>query len=157
MNMKVVVPVPCFFRVPRSIRGYWLAPQDDLTALLTKDVINRSAAVGDGMWPAAVVENRQVGIDSQALIDGGADVRRADRFVFHKGRLSVGSPIDRAAPNAGPREKHRVTIRPVVASGIAVDLGRSAHLAHDNYERFIQQSPLVQVFQESGVRLIEVG
>src|SRR5262249_39625043 len=88
---------------------------------------NGVSAVGDRMRTASAVGHRHLRIDTEALIDRGADVARADGTILDVGRLDIGGTADTAPLDAGAGEPHAVAERPVIAAGIAVDARRAAH------------------------------
>ena len=45
--------------------------------------------------------------------------------------------------------------RPMVSASVCVQLGRATELPHDDNERFVQQSPYVEIADESRERQVE--
>ena len=58
------------------------------------------------------------------------------------------------APDARPGQRDRKDVSPVIAPGIAVELGRASELAQPDDQRLVEQSPLRQILQQRGIRLI---
>src|SRR5205807_2200624 len=152
------VPLKAFFGTPdgADMLNHGLAKVNDRRKDDShQDVANRPAPVGNRHWAAGTVGDRHVRIDPQALENGGTDIAGADGAVLDIGGLGVGSAVDRAAANAASREPHAVAVSPVVPAGVTIDAGCAAHLAHYNYQRFVQEAARRQVLQQGGIGPVE--
>src|SRR5207249_2413199 len=95
-------------------------------SFLRQNLPKRPAAVRDGHGTAGAVGDGGVGVDAEAVVDGGADVGGADLAVADIGGMGVAGAAHGAAADAGARQHDRVAVRPVVAAGGGVDARRPA-------------------------------
>src|SRR5438132_12975050 len=103
------------------------------------------APLSDWHWATAAVIDRHLGVNTQTLVDGGADVGGADRQVLDVRGLRIGCAVDRAAPDAGSGQEHGVAVSPVVATSVAVDSRATTHSTHQNSQRFVQRAAIALI------------
>src|SRR5579862_5015854 len=87
-----------------------------------KNLVDRLPAVRNRERPTTAIINRHVGVDAEAVVDGGADVTNPHRMVFHVLRAGVRCAVNRAAANACAGKDDGVTEGPVIAAAVLVDL-----------------------------------
>src|SRR5262245_8919641 len=83
----------------------------------------------------------------------GMNVGRRDRSRGWIGACLVGTADDLPAANAAAGQYHREAIWPVIAAGLIVDDRRAAEISHPDDERRIEQTALLEVVEQSDVRL----
>src|SRR5688500_18025692 len=98
-----------------------------------EDVANWFSSVGDRHRLPAAILDAKFWFDTKAFVNRGANVRRAHRSVLDVCGLMIGRAIDAAAAYARAREEHAVAVRPVIATGIRIDLRSAAHFAHHHH------------------------
>src|SRR5215831_4791193 len=87
---------------------------------------------------------------TQRMIEGSAEDLRWDRTVLHVSADPVGRAIY-APADAGACQHCGEAGRPVAPAGYAVsgfDLGGPPEFANHNHQRALQQTALVQIFQQ---------
>ncbi len=97
------------------------------------------------------------GVDAEVAVEGRQNVLGVFGVVFDHGGVGVGGADGSATFDAPTGEGGAEGAHPVVAAGGGVDAGGAAMFAPgDDHGRF-QQTPLVEVFDEGRVGLIERG
>src|SRR5437868_12828109 len=78
-----------------------------------------AGAGGDG--PAEAVANLGIGMDAEAVQDGGGEVLRLDATVDRMGADGVGGAVDDAAADAAAGQGHGEDRAPVVAAAPSIE------------------------------------
>src|SRR5207237_734218 len=126
-------------------RRWWPARATALSQQLVEH-----AAFGDGEWSALRVADLAARIDAQAVVEGSGEVAGGDRVGGGVGAVRRAGAEDLPAADAAAREQRAEDVRPVVPPAVGVELRRATELAHHDYQRLVQHSPLVQVGEEGG-------
>src|SRR6266542_963084 len=117
---------------------------------------DRLAAVGNRDRSAGVIADRHRGVDAEALVDRRADVGGADWPVLDVSGVSVRGTVHGAALETAAGHEDGVTVGPMIAPPIGVDLRRAAHLAQHDHQRLVEQPAAVEVLQERRASQVEV-
>src|ERR1700722_9530249 len=76
--------------------------------------------------PAGLIVGFAVGVDAEAVVDGGREVGGGAGVGGGEGGVAVGSAVDLAAADAAAGEQHAIAFRPVFPAVVALgDLRRS--------------------------------
>ena len=97
------------------------------------------------------------GVDAEVTVDRGQDVLRVFGVVFDDGGVGVGGADGSAALDSPTGEGGAEGAHPVVAAGGGVHARGAAVFPPGDDERRLQQPPLVEVFDEGRVGLVEGG
>ena len=114
-----------------------------------------TAAVADMNRTVTEVWDSQRRVNSQQVIDRCHHFSRGDRTVRRPGGMFVGAADNNAPLCAAAEEQRETALRPVVAPGLAVDLGRTPHLAHDHHQCLVEQVSLFQIPHERISQLVQ--
>src|SRR5262245_58298855 len=88
-------------------------------------------------------------IDTEVMVDGGADVARAaNAAVDRVSPVSIGLAKGAAGLHAAAAEQHRIAMLPMITARILVDSRRAAKFTHHQQQRSLRQSALCQVFEQ---------
>ena len=106
-------------------------------------------------WLVQVIHDHRVRVDAQRVVNGGHDLGRVDRGLDGRGSGGIGFAVKGSTADAGTCDERGVAIRPVITAvrGIRVTTGADAEawaspeLAQGHHQGFLQQAPLVEVFQ----------
>ena len=90
-------------------------------------------------------------IIAQRSEDGGMDVGGRDRTHKGIGTGPVGFADDLTASDSAAGEYHRITLWPVIPTGVFVDDRSSPKITHPDDESFIQQAAFRQIIQQGHV------
>src|SRR5262249_18287546 len=71
-------------------------------------------------------------------------------MILGKSAARIGATVDRAAANAAAGHEHGLTGRPMIATGVFVDLGSAAEITGPIHQRFLQKASIAQVFDQGG-------
>ena len=93
-------------------------------------------------------------MNSQAVEDGRHQVRGLGATFQRKRCILVGRAMHDSATNPAARQGHRKDMTPVIAAAVAVESRRATKLADPDHEGFVQQAPLLQIFQQRGIGLV---
>ena len=107
-------------------------------------------AVGEAVGPAGQVEDLGRGSRPNRQKQGRGEVGRGDGVAVGIGPDLVAGAVDGAASDAAAGEDRAVAVRPVVAAGLGVDLGRPAELAQRDHQRRFEQAAAGQVVDQGG-------
>src|SRR6266851_3309531 len=83
---------------------------------------------GNEHRPVARAINFRVRVDPQQIINRRRQVVRADRIFARKGRGLVRFAMDETALDSAAGQQNGVTLRPMIAAGLVIDLRRAAEL-----------------------------
>src|SRR5262249_15405753 len=111
---------------------------------LRAEELQRPAVAGELNRTADVADVFLLVIDSEFFVDGRNQVGNLNGLILDKG-----SPFVRLSPylatrNAAAGKHGREYVRPVVAAGVAVDLGRAAEFTRHDDQCRVQQPALSQ-------------
>ncbi len=79
-----------------------------------------------------------------------AAMSSGNTLQFRKRPVAIGRTVTIAAFYAATCQEHRITTGPMVAAIVLVDPRCAAELAHPDYQRFVQQSALLQIGEQHG-------
>ena len=82
------------------------------------------------MGPVGLIVNGRSRVDSHRGVDCGDQGFGANRIGRGIRADSVGSTVDVSLFDAGTRQQHVVTERPMITPALGVDFRRAPHLAH---------------------------
>src|SRR5439155_6080351 len=115
----------------------------DLDQLLNRLTVDLDAGargpLGDLERPAEVVADFQLGIETQALVNGGEQISDADLVGFDRLTVAVRGAVSDAAFDSAAADHHRPASRKVVAAGIRIDVRRSTELTQPQDHRVLPQ------------------
>ena len=89
----------------------------------------------------------RVGIDPEQMVNRRCQIVGADRIFGRIGSGLVRFAVNKTALHSAAREQHGVTIRPMIAARLFVNLRCAAELAHPYHQRRLQQPALVEFLQ----------
>ena len=87
-------------------------------------------------------------VDPHAVEHGGRDVVGRAGIVLGIGRRGIRGPVDEPALQAAAGHEQGVTLRPVVAAGVLVDLRSAAELARPDDQRLVEQAARLEVLDQ---------
>ena len=104
-------------------------------------------AIDQRQRPTLGIVNDHRVIDTQQMIHRGQHVLGADRMIGHVAAMLVRGSHDAAAGHAAAGHQCRIDARPMIATAPfdVGDMGRATMLAGANNQRFVQQTPPVEV------------
>src|SRR5262245_47882978 len=114
--------------------------------LLSEQLFNHLAAVGDLHWPAALAGEDRFERNAQGLADRSHHILRSVRVSIDCRAVFVRLTDGDASLHSGAADHNAPTPRPVVAARVTVDPRRAAELAHPDDRSILQQATLIQIF-----------
>ena len=94
-------------------------------------------------------------IDPKRLVDGRVQVAHGDYALRDVIAALIARANYLARLDSRARQRQRPAIRPVIAAKSRIDDRSSAELAHRYHERRIEQTPLIQILDQSRQAAIE--
>src|SRR5258705_7196090 len=99
-------------------------------------------------------DNLGVRIDAEQVINCRGEVVGTDRVFRGKGTGLVRSAINETALHAAAGEQDGVALRPMVTTGLLIDFGRAAKLAHPQDQSRVEETALIELLQQGGQCLV---
>src|SRR4029077_18462522 len=96
-----------------------------------------------------------VGVNTEQVLQGGAEVFRAVGFALGPFGTGVGPAQDAAAADAAAAQRHRKRGAPVIAAGVVVDARSAAEFAGDHDQSSVQHAAVGEVAEQCGQSAVE--
>ena len=96
--------------------------------------------MGDGNWAGEVIGYGRFVGDAEQFVDRRTEIAGTDGEVDWISGLLVACAVDVAGFHGTTGEQRETALRPVIATGGFVDLGRAAHVAAHHDERRVPQT-----------------
>ena len=111
-------------------------------------------AVGQFVWSAREVEHLLHWVKAEAPEECGSKVGGAYGITVWIGSQFIARAERDPAPNTATCQDDAIAVRPVIAAGVTVNLGRSPKFTHGNHQGFIKQPAAREIIDQGGKRLI---
>ncbi len=99
-------------------------------------------------WSPAEIHDGVVNFETHRVIDDGAEIFDGDRFGDRMFGLVVGCTDHLAVTVTAPGQQDALSLRPVVASGVAIDSRCVSEFSGDDDEGVIQHASICEVLNQ---------
>src|SRR5438067_1602878 len=95
--------------------------------------------------------------NADAVMHAGSDVGGRDGIVVRMFAAAITGADDATAPDTPAGDQGAITMLPMFAASLVVDLGCAAEFAERNHQRALQEPALLQIPEKRRQGLIEPG